>query len=334
MSWLVSGPALLCAALALLNALLVRRLRRLEREDPLPLTIAVPARNEARVLDACLLSLVAQPAAAILVLDDDSTDATAEIVRAWSARDGRVRLLQSQGPPAGWLGKPHACHQLTQAARTPWLLFVDADVCLEPGACASLLAAAREADAQLVTAVPRQVVRSFAERLVVPLLHLVYFALAPLFFVPRLRDPRVVAANGQVLLVQREAHLGFGGHSHPAVRAAVVEDVALCREGKRAGLRVLFADATEVARCRMYTSAQEVRQGFVKNLYLGIGATPLRALLVAGLLAWAFLLPCAVLPWAPTWAWPGVTALLALRVGLAVRFRHPPFTATLLHPLA
>ena len=225
------------------------------------------------------------------------------------------------------------CAELARAARSPWLLFVDADVRVQPGGVAALVDTAAAARADVVTAVPRQQTRTFAERLVVPLLHFVYFAFAPLFLVERVGDPRVVAANGQLLLARRERYAAFGGHACPSVRGAVVEDQAFCRAAKAAGLRVSFVDGHRAATCRMYAGARQVRDGFAKNLYPGVGGTPATLALALGLVAWTSLVPFVALPFAPAAALPGVAALLALRLALAVRFSQPLPEAVLLHPV-
>lgn len=330
---LVSGPAAALLGVALVNLLRVRR--------PAPATALtadvsalVPARDEEQAIGPCVEALLAAPVREVIVYDDDSRDRTRAVVEAIAARDPRLRLVKGGPLPPGWAGKPHACARLAAEARGALLLFVDADVRVAPGAPAALADAARAAGAQVATAVPRQETGTFAERLVVPLLHLVYWALAPLWLIDRVRDSRVVAANGQLLLVEAAALRAFGGHANPEVRGAVVEDVALCRAAKRAGLRVLFADGHALARCRMYASAAQVRQGFVKNLYLGVGATPGRLAGVLAVLGWGLLLPWLALPFAPQAAAPGVLALAALRLALALRFRQPLAETVALHPLS
>ena len=342
---LVSGPALLLLWVASINLRRVRPVSPLPEVVPGPPTgqgagpagvsALVPARDEEEAIGPCIEALLAEPVGEVLVFDDESRDRTSAIVLALAARDPRVRLLRAPGPlPAGQAGKSRGCAALAEAARGEVLLFVDADVRVERGAIAGLLAARAAAGAEVVTALPRQLLGSFAERLVVPLLHLVYWALAPLWLIPRVRDPRVTAANGQLLLVTKAGYRKFGGHAHPAVRGAVVEDQAFCRAAKSAGLRLLFADAQRLARCRMYRSAAEVRQGFVKNLYLGVGGTPLRLAAVVVVLGWGLLLPFLALPLAPAAAVPGVAALLLLRFLLARRFGQPLWATALLHPLS
>jgi hypothetical protein len=240
------------------------------------------------------------------------------------------------------VGKPHACHQLVEAAQGEVLLFLDADVRLLPGGLDRLLG---ELDgvgggppADLVTAVPRQQTGSPFEHLMLPLLHLSYAAWLPQALVPRTRDPRVLAANGQVLAVRRAADAAAGGFS--AVRGAVVDDMAYCRRVKEAGLRVVFADGHEIARCRMYEDAPGVWAGFSKNMYEGIGGHPLALLFVMALHIGCFVTPylavAAGLLGAPALLGPGlagVGANLLLRAVLGLRHGHRAGWA-LLHPVA
>jgi chlorobactene glucosyltransferase len=308
-------------ALVLINLLLVPRLS--PRLGPLARRVSalVPARDEEETIEACVRALLAEPVHEVLVLDDGSTDGTARVLR--SIEDPRLRVISGRPLPPGWAGKPHACAQLAEQATGELLLFVDADVRVLPGSVAALAQAAERHS--IVTAVPRQETATFAERLVVPLLHVVYYAFAPLWLIPRVRDPRVVAANGQLLLLRRDALAAFSGHAHPDVRAAIVEDQAICRAAKVAGLRVLFADGFLLATCRMYRSAREVRLGFGKSLYAGVGRSPQALAVALAVVVTLLLLPLATLP--------GALALLALRSLLALRFRQPA-VSVLLHPLA
>lgn len=333
----ISGPAALALAHACWNLVGVPRLR--PRPGPVGLRVSalVPARDEEASIEGCVEALLAEPVHEVLVYDDESGDGTAGRVLELARRDPRVRLLRGRPLPPGWAGKTHACGWLAASARGQAMLFVDADVRVERGAVAALVDAARRARADVVTCVPRQTAGTFAERLVVPLLHLVYYALAPLWLMPRTRDPRLCAANGQLLFATREALVRFGGHAAPGVRGAVVDDQEFCRAAKAAGQRVLFADGFLAARCRMYRSAAEVRAGFAKNLYLGVGGTPPRLALALAAVLWIFLLPwLAALGPPPLRAAGlcGVGAIVALRALLAARFRQRPLEAVALHPLS
>ncbi len=285
----------------------------------------VPARDEERGIARCVQALLAEPFDEVIVCDDRSTDGTPAILAALAAGDPRLRVITGRPLPRGAVGKPHACQQLAAAATGDLLVFVDADTVLAPGALAGIAAAAVDAD--VVSLLPRQEAGSAAERLVLPLLHLTYLSWLPLPLVRATRDPRFLAANGQLLAVRRDAYARFGGHG--AVATEVVDDMALCRAAKRAGLRVDFVDGAAIARCRMYRSGREAWEGFSKNLYEGIGGTPAALVATLALHVTCFLLPWLALPFAPAPAAVGVAANLAQRALLAARFGHAPWTVPL-----
>ncbi len=288
----------------------------------------VPARNEADAIVACVEALLREPFAEIVVCDDRSTDATPALLAALAARDPRLRVLQGTPLPPGHVGKAHACHQLATAATGDLLVFVDADTVLLPGALGRIAAATAEAD--VVSFLPAQVTGGPAEALILPLLHLTYLSWLPLRLVRAVADPRVLAANGQLLAVGRDAYARFGGYG--AVAHEVVDDMAFCRAAKVAGLRVAFVDGAHVAMCRMYRSGREAWEGFSKNLYEGLGARVGPLLGALTLYTVCFLLPWLVWPFAPLPAAVGMGANLLQRALLAGRFRHAPWVV-LAHPV-
>ncbi len=338
----MSGLALaLGAGLAGLFALLLDNLRRFPRlpaartgaPTALPrVSVGVPARDEERVIGACLESLLAQEGIdlEIRVLDDGSTDRTAAIVREIAARDGRVRLMEGLPLPEGWKGKPHACHQLGEAATGEWLLFVDADVRLGSGAIAAAVAQGEATGADLLSVFPEQVCGSLSEKVLMPTLGFILLVFLPLRFLDR-PDPRIAAANGQFMLFRREAYLAIGGHA--AVKGEMVEDIVLARRIKQAGKRLAIADGTGRVFCRMYTNLGEIWLGFSKNLYPAFGGKPLPFWFAMGLLGGFFVLPWALAIGGVPEAWGAVALALGMRVGLAWRLRQSVWSV-LGHPLA
>jgi len=286
------------AGAALTTAHTAWNLRRLRVPPaaPGPVTEAVsvllPVRDEAHRVGPCLHSLLAStglPDLEILVLDDGSCDGTAKEVRRIAGRDPRLRLIAGAPLPAGWLGKPHACAQLAAAAgSTAVLVFIDADVIVEPDAIARTVGLLRAADLQLVSPYPRQLAESVAERLMQPLLQWSWLSFLPLALAERSARPSLAAANGQLLAVDAAAYRRSGGHD--AVRAAVLEDIALLRALKRAGYRGAVADGTALACCRMYAGWPQLREGYAKSLWAAFGS-PAGAAGVLGLLALLYVLP-------------------------------------------
>ncbi|ROO61379.1 glycosyl transferase family 2 [Micromonospora sp. Llam0] len=279
--------------LALTAATLVNTLRWLRRPGPAapvtePVSILLPLRDEADRVTPCLRALLAQRQLTdwrIVVLDDGSTDGTAEVVAEVAGDDPRVRLIAGAPLPPGWLGKPHACQQLADAvpaAPAGVLVFVDADVVLAPGAVAAAVGTLRSVPAQLLSPYPRIVAGSAGERLVQPLLQWSWLTFLPLRAMERSPRTSLAAAGGQFLLVDRDAYRRAGGHA--AVRDQVLEDIGLARAVKRAGGRIALADGSALATCRMYGSWRELSAGYTKSLWASLPSPAGAAAVVAGLL--------------------------------------------------
>src|SRR5690606_26283730 len=219
------------------------------------LSLLVPARNEEANIGDCVAALAGQGALEVLVLDDESTDATAARARAALAATGaRGAVLAGRPLPPGWRGKSFACAQLAGAASGDWLFFLDADVRLAPGGAARALRQARDAGADLASFFPRYTGEHWSNRVVVPWLYFFLTALLPVPEVLRTRHPRLAAAIGQAILIRRDVYARFGGHER--VRERVIEDVSLAIEAKRAGLRVALLDGHRWLECRMYASTR------------------------------------------------------------------------------
>lgn len=249
----------------------------------------VPARNEATNIGHCLSALRRQldvPNLEILVFDDGSTDGTAQVI-SHHLEDIRVRMVPEAGePPSGWLGKPWACHQLAERALGEVLVFVDADVVLAPRALCAVIELLADCDA--ASPYPQQVAKTWAERLVQPLLQWSWLTFLPLDIARRSDRPALTAANGQFLAITREAYDTIGGHA--AVRSEVLEDLALFRALKRCGLRGSIADGTALASCRMYDDWPQLRDGYTKSLWAAFGSESGAATTV-GLLNLCYVLP-------------------------------------------
>ncbi|MGH9731610.1 MAG: glycosyltransferase [Candidatus Acidiferrales bacterium] len=231
----------------------------------------IPARNEEDNIEACIAGLVAQPEIGeIIVVNDQSTDRTCEILARLSQTVPRLKILESTSLPAGWIGKNHAVWLGVQYANCEWLLFTDADTVHLPGSVARALEDARVFQAALVSYSPEQITGSLAERVLIPF---IYCRLAREFNFARVNDPSLpeAAANGQFLMIHRDAYEKIGGHR--AVAGAVLEDVALARRIKQAGFRLHFASGQGIAQTRMYRSFAALWQGWAKNLYLLLGGT-------------------------------------------------------------
>ncbi|WP_137873310.1 glycosyltransferase family A protein [Rhodococcus sp. Q] len=271
-------------AIAALNAATAPRLRA---GSPVtePVTVCIPARDEVETLPRLVADLRAQrgvPDLRILILDDDSGDGTAAAAIAAAAADGRFSIEEAEGdPPAGWLGKPHACSRLADlsADRGGVLVFLDADVRLAPDALAAAARALRELRVDLLSPWPFQVAVTAGERLLQPLLGWSWLATAPLPIANRSMRPSMAVACGQFLVFDAAAYRAVGGHR--AVASCVAEDLELARTMRRAGRRTAVAVAGEFASCRMYSSAAQVRDGHGRWLWTQFGS-PVGAAAVLG----------------------------------------------------
>jgi glycosyltransferase involved in cell wall biosynthesis len=232
----------------------------------------VPARNEESVIAMCVRALASQPQVAeIVVVNDQSSDGTVEVLRGLSSEIPGLVVTHTNNVPAGWLGKNNAAWIGAKQATKRWLLFTDADAELLAGAAGRALEVAQENNAALVSFSPEQVTEEWYERALIPF---VYGRLARYFSYKAINDPNssAAAANGQFLLIRRDAYDAVGGHA--SVASEVLEDVELARRVKVAGYRIWFGPGRGVVRARMYRSFGAMWEGWRKNLFLLVGGTP------------------------------------------------------------
>jgi chlorobactene glucosyltransferase len=267
----------------------LRALRRPDRNSKIPepaplVSVLIPARNEEENIVTCLESLQKQdyPNFEILVLDDNSTDSTAELVSRRATTDDRIRLIKGEPLPEGWAGKPFACYQLAEKAKGSWLLFVDADTTHAPHMLRSVLALALELKPSLLSGFPRQLAISIPEKIGMPVLYFVIMSWMPLWWLQRSREPKPSFAIGQFLLFPREDYWRIGGHK--AVGSRILEDVWLGVETVRQGGRHIAIDLSSVVSTRMYQGVREMWEGLVRSIYAIVAISPaaLFGLLIAG----------------------------------------------------
>jgi glycosyltransferase involved in cell wall biosynthesis len=236
------------------------------------ITAIVPARDEEAVIAACVESLARQPEIAeILVVNDQSQDRTGEIVRELMNKHPQVRLVDSRQLPFGWVGKNHAVCLGAREAKGNWLLFTDADVLHEKRSAAKALAIARQHNVSLVSFSPDQIAETWYEKALIPV---VYCRLGQKFSFNDVNDPenKAAAANGQFLMISRDAYDAVGGHA--AISDEVLEDVALAKRVKDAGFPIWFGSGKGIVQVRMYRSFGAMWQGWKKNLYRLMGGEP------------------------------------------------------------
>jgi hypothetical protein len=299
----LAGLSVAGAAHAALNVALLRRPPTDPPPVARPVTVVVPARDEQEQIGGCLTALLDQrgvPSLRVVVVDDGSTDGTAEVVR--GTTDPRLCLVTAPPPPAGWLGKPHACAVgAADADPEGVLVFVDADVRLFPDAVASAVAVLDERRLDLVSPWPRPVAHGLAERLVQPLAPWLWATTLPLRLAERSGRPSLAAANGQFLVLTARGYHRAGGHA--AVRDEVLEDIALLRAVKRSGGRGVAIDGSRLAACRMYEGWPALRNGYAKSLWAAVGGRPAASVAAAAVLT-------------AVWVVPPLAALRGSRAGL------------------
>lgn len=244
-----------------------------EPEELIELTVIVPARNEQDCLGTSLNSLVSQSEDIfelgrdweLLVVDDHSTDGTAQIAGDTAKRFAGVTALSAGKLEKGWTGKANAIWTAAKRARGRWLLFTDADTTHEPGGLRRAIHEATRHKVGVLSYSPRQIVTGLAQRSLMPL---VFCELALAYPPAKVSDPnqRIAAANGQFLLIEREAYSRLGGHA--SVSDKVLEDVALAFLAKRRKVGLRFRYAEDAVSTRMYRSTGAMIEGWTKNLAL------------------------------------------------------------------
>jgi glycosyltransferase involved in cell wall biosynthesis len=235
-----------------------------ESPNPPPeVSVIVPARNEEACLGDCLASLVSQSGVRfeIIVVDDHSTDRTREIAESFPG----VHVISPAPLPGGWTGKNNAVITGSAGARGEWLLFTDADTVHVPGSLGRALDEARREGVELLSYSPEQIAVTFWEMAILPV---VFAELARQYPPKKVSDPAspIAAANGQFILVRREAYEAVGGHR--AIADSLLEDVALAQAVKSSGRKIRFRYAADAVRTRMYRNFRQLREGWTKNLAL------------------------------------------------------------------
>jgi len=240
-------------------------------EGNLPLvSIIVPMRNEERNVKRCIQSLLSQryPNFEAIAVDDRSEDGTLNVLKELASKYSNLKVIEGTPTPDGWVGKNHALWQGVKQAKGDWLLFVDADTASEPYMLTSIIKYVEENKVDMFSVSTFQVMETFWERVIQPvIISSIYHA----FPQKKINDPKskVAAANGQFILIRRSVYEAVGGHS--AVHNRIVEDFALASLVKGSGYRLRVMMGMKLIKTRMYTSFNEIWEGWTKNLFFGLG---------------------------------------------------------------
>jgi chlorobactene glucosyltransferase len=293
-------------------------------------SVLVPARNEETNISKCIDGIINQdyPNKEIIILDDNSTDKTFEI--ASSINSDNLNILKGKELPSDWLGKNWACNQLSSVAKGDYLLFIDSDVTLKPSTISSAVYAMNTSNATLISIFPTQIIKSFGEYLIVPLMNWLLLAFLPLRFVYSSSNKSFVAANGQFMLWRKEDYLKLGGHQ--AVKDKIVEDMELAKLAKKNNFKVKTLLGGKLVYCRMYNSFNESYYGFQKNFYTGFSLNPVFFLIMIIFLLIVFVSPIILLSTSLYFILP-VGLIVLVRLCISMISRQNVFINIALHPI-
>ena len=304
------------------------------------ISILIPARNEeANIESAVHAALEAtNTKVEVIVLDDHSTDRTRELVNRIVNIDDRVRLESAPSLPDGWCGKQHACFRLSEHARYPLMLFVDADVTMSKEAPSRLAAFMDLQKADLVSAFPHQVTETFFEKLLIPLIEFILLGYLPIQIGRYFQHPGFGAGCGQVFLAKKQAYQEVGGHG--SIKASMHDGVKLPRAFRLAGFKTDLCAGNSIISCRMYQNAPETWAGLLKNAHEGVASAgsiiPFSFLLIgSALLPLTLLIPAFMNVSGFPISIVLITCLLAFLPRALNKFRfNQSWLGLLLHPLA
>ena len=263
---------LILLLIAAANMLAMRNLNDYKRLCSFPrISALVPARNEEDKIGPCVRSLLAQdyPDFQVIVLDDSSTDRTREILELLAQGDKRLKVINGNPLPPGWLGKHWACHQLYSASDGELIMFTDADTVHTPGTLHCAAAAMAEDRADMISIMPRHILGTWAEKLVIPAFALGVLAVVPLLARFRPRKVLPLSSSGKLMMLRRQAYETSGGFEH--IRQNVLDDLALPQKVMERNMRYRLYDGTNNVSCRMYHSFKEVHEGLTKNMFAAYG---------------------------------------------------------------
>jgi glycosyltransferase involved in cell wall biosynthesis len=252
--------------------------------------ILIPARNEENSITSAVQSALNQEMLEnfeVVVLNDASTDATAEKLLAFS--DHKLKVITGELElPQGWLGKNWACHRLSKSVDADFLVFIDSDVALEPLAVAAAINSLTENQLHLVSPYPRQLAPTLLARIVQPLLQWSWLATVPLRRTKQSLRPSLAVANGQFLVCRADSYSVSGGHE--GIKSEVLDDIELLRSFYRNGFTGCVIDGSAIATCQMYESNQDLISGYSKSLWNAFGG-PIGSLFVNAFFLFIYVFP-------------------------------------------
>ena len=338
MVFIVTTVNLILLTVVLVNWIKWRPLAPLFKPSGPQVSVLIPARNEENNIAAAVRSALGQGSTVkeILVYDDHSDDQTRPIVCALQEEAQNVRLIEPAPLPDGWVGKPFACKQLADAATGDWLLFLDADTRLQPGAAEAMLHAAKTKEVTFLSCWPGLVTKSFWECVLMPMLNFVVYSIFPTPMQEKKTSPSFGLAHGACLFMHGATYREIGGHA--SVKDELFEDTMLARVWRVKGHKGICLDGRRIVSVRMYQNLREIIKGFSKIVYPAF-ERDLSFWLFMGFHFTFMLLPLLLLPFANalSLSWIPLTiaagAVLAARLVQCIQFGFPKWSV-LFHPVA
>ena len=293
--------------------------------------VLVPMRNEAENVEGLVATLTAQAGSFhFYLLDDNSEDGTFELLQRFTADGSRFTVIKGAALKEGWIGKTWALQQLFEASIETVLVSIDADVRLSNDSINQAVTTMHDARLDFVSPYPHQIARTFAERLIQPLLQWSWLTTVPLRYAEKSGQKSMAVANGQFFVVRRSALASIGGYQ--SVKHAVIDDVFLARELVKNGSSGTVINGSDIAQTRMYTSWREIKAGYGKSLNKAFGSV------FGALFAVAFLVTTSIAPLilgllGNSYGWLGFAAIVATRVLSAIKSRGN-ILDSVLHPIS
>ncbi len=313
------------------------------RKSPPLVSILIPARNEEFNIKRCITSLLKQdyPNIEILVLDDNSSDNTSSVVKQLEEKDSRVKLITGKPLISGWLGKSYACWQLSKHTKGKYLFFTDADTLHFKNSVSNILGCLIKNNLDALSAIPRQIMVTLHERMVVMWVHFGILSLMPLLPVKISKNPLFSTANGQCLLFKNSVYKKIGGHK--SIKNKILEDIHISKQVKRHGYKFMIFDGSKNIHCKMYRSFGELITGFSKFMFAAFDYSTLTLTVVIFIISALFLFPFILLPLgALLFNWSEsiinliiiqIFIILVMRIIMAIRLKSRVIDC-FLHPLS
>lgn len=296
-------------------------------------TLLLPVRNEEENITECIAALKSQSGVVnlkFIVINDQSTDKTSELLTSAISNDSRFTVLNADGPRTGWLGKVSALQSGYEAATAEFLVTLDADVRLRPDALCRAINQISELNLDFISPYPRQEARTLAEKLIQPLLHWSWMSTIILRLAEKKPQPSTAVANGQFFIARKSALDAVGGFQ--SVQNQILDDIEIARSLIKGGFRGVVTEGAEIAHTRMYQNFSEIREGYGKSLHKAFGGK-LGAIVASAFIAMTGILPFILALLGSLVATITFTMIVFTRALSALRAKSNPLFA-LLHPIS